>query len=253
MFTRPLTIILPYYENPLMLAYQYKNFRRMAAPVRQAICLIVVDDGSKDDPAVAEDIGVDLVLYRMLVDVRWNQDACRNLGAHLARTEWILMTDMDHLVPEQTLSHILAHPLNEDTVYTFDRVMAPRLSPCRPHPNSWLMTRSMYDRIGGYDERFAGFYGTDGDFSARVREAAKGVQRLDYALVFVPSQLVADAWTRRYGRKEPVDVEAIPRIAAARNALPDWRPLTLSFPWTPVGPSDRIEPRVSEPKKTLAK
>ena len=96
------------------------------------------------------------------------------------------------------------------------------------------MTRSTYDQIGGYDERFAGFYGTDGDFSARAHAAVKSVERLDCQLVFVPSQLVSDAWTRRYERKEPVDIEAVPRITAARNALPAWRPLTLSFPWEPV-------------------
>jgi hypothetical protein len=47
-------------------------------------------------------------LYRMGVDVPWNMDACRNLAASQAKTDWLLLTDIDHLVPEKTWRKITA-------------------------------------------------------------------------------------------------------------------------------------------------
>ncbi len=59
------------------------------------------------------------------------------------------------------------------------RVDAPNLTPYKPHPNTWLLTTDLFYRIGGYDERFSGFYGTDGEFRNRVQRTADeiGVKR----------------------------------------------------------------------------
>jgi hypothetical protein len=40
----------------------------------------------------------------MREDIAWNQDACRNLAVSLARTEWVLLTDMDHVPTEALLA-----------------------------------------------------------------------------------------------------------------------------------------------------
>ena len=71
-----------------------------------------------------------------------------------ATTEWALMTDIDHLLPEETLRSLLTRDLDPREVYRLARVDAPDLTPYKIHPNTWLMTRAMYDSIGGYDERF---------------------------------------------------------------------------------------------------
>lgn len=231
---RDITIVTAYYENPQMLRYQYRHLKRMPEEIRRHVSLIVVDDGSPEFPAVKAEEDPNVRLFRMMVDVRWNQDACRNLGVHQARTDWILLTDIDHVVPTGVLERILSTPLDPTAVYRFRRRLAPDMQPFRPHPNSWLMTRQTYEAIGGYDERFAGFYGTDGDFSERVAATASQVAWFPGALVFVTPRLISDACTRRYGRKEPMDREAIPRITAERAKIADWRPLTLSFPWREV-------------------
>jgi hypothetical protein len=102
---RHVTLCLAYYRNPGMLQEQYDNLRGMPISLRQCLSLIVVDDGSPEAPAIPPDpdLGIwSFALFRMLVDVPWNQDACRNLAmSHV--DGWALLTDMDHMPPEAAL------------------------------------------------------------------------------------------------------------------------------------------------------
>lgn len=244
MSRRGVTLVLPYYRNPDMLARQYANIAALPADVRGALQLIVVDDGSPKTPAfppggvktaaeaVAE-LGIaGFQLYRVEVDVRWNWLTCRNIGVEKAKTEWVLLTDMDHLTPEDTLRRITEHKLNPRKAYRFSRLDLPDLTPYKPHPNSWLMTRELFDKIGGYDERFSGFYGTDGEFRDRVRANAEVVM-LDQPLIRVPREVVPDASTTTYLRKQPEDHDGVTRIRA-RIAAEGGRPHRLTFPYHQV-------------------
>lgn len=230
---RAITVVMAYYENPTMLKRHYAAFAAMSEPVRERVCLIVVDDGSPEHPAQPEDCGIAFELYRMGVDIRWNQDACRNLGVDRACGGWILLTDIDHMIPESTLRGIMRAELNPNVVYKFARVSEPDMFPYKPHPNSWLMTKAMYDKIGGYDERFAGLYGTDGDFRDRTQAKAY-IDTLPWPLVRVPREVTPDASTTTYLRKQEIDAEGIPRVKMERAAEPGWQTKRLTFPWTKV-------------------
>ncbi len=230
---RSLTLVLAYYENPFMLGRQMAALSMMEPSTKKGLRLIVVDDGSPKAPARAMETGVPIEIYRMGLDVRWNQDACRNLGVDRARDGWILMTDIDHLVPEETIKRLLETDLDPDKVYKFSRISEPDMAPYKPHPNSWLMTKAMFDRIGGYDERFAGYYGTDGDFRDSVSRVAETVV-LPLTLVRVPREVTPDASTTTYLRKQPEDAINIPRIKHERGQNPNWRPLRGLFPWTRI-------------------
>lgn len=242
MSRRPITLILPYYENPVMLVGQLEYLGGLPAEVRRGVQLIVVDDGSPDHPA--EDVGIPaqwqartavacFQLFRVDVDVRWNWLTCRNIGVEHAKTEWVLLTDIDHLVPERTWRRLQEHKLNPRNVYRFSRVDAPSLTSYKPHPNSWLMTREMFDKIGGYDERFSGFYGTDGEFRDRVRGTAKEIVMLDEPLIRVPREVVPDASTTRYLRKQPEDHDGVTKVRA-RIAREGGRPRRLTFAYHQV-------------------
>ena len=233
-FYRDITIVFAYYMNPSMLTRHYDLFRELPLKFKQHLKLIVVDDGSPEPIQEAKrHVGLPIELYRVGVDVRWNQDACRNIGVHHVKTEWVLLTDIDHLIPQATLEKILTIKLDRAQVYKFSRVSLPDLEPYKPHPNSWLMTKDMYERIGGYDERFAGYYGTDADFRNRVAKQATMVT-LGCHLIRVPREVVPDASTTTYERKTPEDKEAIPRIRAARSQEADPRPKRLTFPYSRV-------------------
>lgn len=243
---RRFTLCLPFYCNAGMLERTYQAMEQLPEEVRENIGMIVVDDGTPEPyaPAFGRSIGLPLSVYRIDVDIRWNQDAARNIAVHHCRTRWALMTDIDHLVPLATWQYLIRTKLNRDYVYRFSRMTIEKddghfgkkcvVTPYKPHPNSWLMTSDMYDRIGGYDESFAGHYGTDAEFRDRVVKTALGIQMLDSVLLRVPRTTIPDASTTTYTRKgDPVDSGAIQRIKAQR--FPGWSPKRLSFPYREIG------------------
>lgn len=218
---KPFTLIVPYYENPQALAWQTDRWSRYAAGLMR---VIVVDDGSPDNPAPTS-LWYDL--YRIEVDVRWNWLAARNIGAHMAEPGWILLTDMDHVIPPATMERLLWGEHDPSIIYRFSRSEADG-TPVHPHPNSWFMTRDMFWRIGGYDEALSGYYGTDGEYRRRAAATAP-IRILTDKLV--RHEFYLDASTTRYERKQPEDAVVQMRIASRGK---DWKPRVLSFPWHAV-------------------
>lgn len=240
---RRFTLVLPYYDNPNMFREQQKCWAKLSADIREALDVIVVDDCSPTSPAV-DALDLEAVstlksfrMYRTGVDVRWNWLFCRNLGAEKAETPWLLLTDMDHVIPEATWRRLMRDKLDELNAYRLSRVEAPKNRPCNPHPNTWIMTRHMFlNRIGGYDERMSGFYGTDGQFQGRVALWAQNVVILsEVAIVYGPN-VIPDAYTTRYGRREPQDIEAKQMFKVLRGET-GYTPSRLTFPWSQVYPS----------------
>ncbi len=227
---RQVSLVLPYYENPLMLAVQCDDMRWLPRDLAANVEIVVVDDGSPSKPALLPtDLGVDTKLYRVKVDVRWNQHAARNIGAAHAKHEWLLLTDIDHRVPIPTWREVLTAELDEDRCYDFGRRTVKGFK--HNHPNSWLMTRTLFDKIGGYDERLSGWYGTDHDFKRRALKCFGGSMA---PLLLIDRDGVPDANTVTYERKTAEDRRNVLRIYAERAKIPDWRPLRLTFPYERV-------------------
>lgn len=222
------TFVYPYYENPKFLARQLSIWSSYPDDVRRRIHVIVVDDGSPSVPAVdvirANYVDVNLRLFRIDVDVRWNWLAARNIGAHHADDGWLVMTDMDHVIEPQLAQFLIEGAFDPRVIYRFSRCEHTG-SPVHPHPNSMLMMRSMFWRIGGYDEALSGHYGTDGDWRRRCAAAAP-VKTLRWALIRY--EYVDDSSTTTYKRKQPEDAGKKAIIAKRSKG---WRPKTLSFPY----------------------
>lgn len=234
-----LTLIMAYYDNPTMLKKQLENIAGYSRDIKDRLELIVIDDCSPRWPATFEiDPGIPMQLYRTSFDIAWNQDFCRNLGAYKARTDWLLLTDIDHLVPESTMHSIFNHnDIKPCIVYKFSRINVD-LQPYKPHPNSWLMTREFYTgTLHGYDERFAGYYGTDGDFRDRINKFTN-IEQLPYPLIRVGRETIPDASTTTLERKKPEDGQAIARIKKDRglNSVP----LILSYAFEEIFYEDKI-------------
>lgn len=232
---REFTLVMAYYLNRGMLIEQAEHWRKLPQDIAARLHVVIVDDGSPEDAAreamrsISPPPLASLQIWRMLVDVPWNQDACRNLGVREAQSEWLLLTDMDHIVPAATWRRLMQGKLSKQAVYRFGRISAPSMEPYKSHPNSWAMTRTTYWECGGYDERLAGNYGTDGDFLVRVRSRRNIVELAD-VLVRVPREVIPDASTRTLRRKQPEDKENIRRLLYARANDEHWHPLHFSFP-----------------------
>jgi glycosyltransferase involved in cell wall biosynthesis len=228
------TLVMAYYDNRHMLIEHARHWNdNLPRELARKLHVVVVDDGSPNAPAIdalrtiALPTLASVQIWRMLVDVPWNQDAARNLGVKHAPTEWLLLTDMDHIVPPQTWDRLMRGQLDKRSVYRFGRVSAPKMEPYKRHPNSWALTKRTYWDCGGYDERLAGNYGTDGDFLVRVKHR-RTIVDLCEVLVRVPREVVPDASTTTLKRKDPAEKDNIRRLLAERAA--DWHPLHFSFP-----------------------
>ena len=224
---KTLTLVFPYYENPAFLDTQCGVWRSYPPDLAAKLTVVVVDDGSPEPCVYPRDLPCRFRLFRIGVDVRWNWLAARNIGAHHAETGWVLLTDMDHIVPSETLRAVMAGQHDPSVVYALSR-REHTGEAITPHSASFLMTRDMFWKIGGYDEALSGFYGSDGDYRRRmaavapVRILSDHLERHEY---------VGDSSTVRYKRKQPEDAN-VSRLIAKRGK--GWRPRVLSFPYTEV-------------------
>jgi hypothetical protein len=228
---KPLTLIMPYYENPLTLAAHLERWHGWSSAARAHIKAFIVDDGSPVNPAESVlktvDCPIPVRLFRIDVDVRWNWLAARNLAFHLADDAWNVVTDIDHIIPPETAEALIWGDHNPRAIYRFSR-QEHTGEDIAPHPNSWFLTREMYWRIGGHDEALSGHYGTDGEYRRRAAKTAPIRIMTDK---LIREEFVGDSSTTRYLRKQPQD-RAVASIVAARGK--DWKPKVLSFPWHEV-------------------
>jgi glycosyl transferase family 2 len=227
---KPVTFIHPYYRNPRFLGVQISWWSTFPEWLRAHLTAIIVDDGSPEPASeVLRNVRhpFPIRLFRIQEDRRWNWLAARNIGFRHAPEGWCLVTDIDHVIPQTTANAVVYGEHDPNVIYGFSRreytgVMVP------PHPNSWLMTRKMFWRVGGYDEALSGYYGTDGDWRRRMAAVAP-IHILSDRLIRHEYQ--QDSSTTAYLRKQPVDA-AVKAIIAKRDK--GWRPKTLSFPYEEV-------------------
>jgi glycosyltransferase involved in cell wall biosynthesis len=205
------TIILPYYRQPAMLARQLQEFAQYPAGIR----LVVVDDGSPEpaEAVIREHPEPRLALYRIGVDVPWNRGEARNLGATVAETDWILHMDIDHVLPVESAHALLALEPEPRKWYRFKRFRVGKADDTRnkdalprdaefgevkPHGDSYLVTKALYWKAGGYNLAFSGCLGGGSPF---LQELAK---------------------------EGPVEVLPIPLHVHTRSSVPDSSDWSLS-------------------------
>lgn len=226
----PVTLILPFYQNPQFLRRQIEQWRVYPRDLVNAFSVIVVDDGSPT-PAVEALRGVvrpsNFRLFRIEQDIRWNWLAARNIGAYQATDGWLLLTDMDHVLPAETLRSIVYGVHDPETIYVFSRREHTGKA-IAPHSASFLMTRAMFWRVGGYDERCSGFYGSDGLWRRRCEQVAP-IRLLSDELVRYEFQ--GDSSTTTYQRKQSQDVGLHALVASFPKGS---APLTMSFAYHEV-------------------
>lgn len=223
------TLIYPYYDNPQFLADQLHIWRQYPDVLQFNLTIIIVDDGSPESPAgpvVARGkAGLSIRVFRILEDRPWNWLAARNIGFHHAAEGWCLVTDMDHVVPVETMAKCVYGRHDPKVVYAFARRehTGDRI---HPHSASFFMTRALFWTVGGYDERYSGVYGTDGLYRRRLAAVAP-IRILSDDLVRF--EYVGDSSTTRYQRKQPAD--ATRKHAITATIAPGSPPKVLSFPY----------------------
>jgi hypothetical protein len=231
-------VVFAYYDNPNMLELQWREIASYPAEIRDELEIIVVDDGSPTFPAkdVPRPQGLPQVaIYRITEDIRWNQDAARNIGAYEARAPWLLLTDIDHVVPASSLVTILEGERSEHSFYTLGRIKFYGGEARESHPNSYLMTKKLYWDIGGHDEDYAGVYGKDFLFRKRALRRSNEVHLPEIVLARVGTAAVKDAGTTTITRKNRLFRRVWGYLLEWLKAMKLWRGVqTLSYPYEKV-------------------
>ncbi len=223
---KDLTFIYTYYNQQEMLRIQLDAWSAYPEELRRRIQFLLVDDCSQRPAAeLVGDSSLDLAIYRVLEDLYCNIGGARNLGTHVAETDWILHSDMDHVIPPEAARGMLELAgENARKIYKFQRI-DPESGKTKIHPGTMLLTRRLYWEVGGCDEDFVGNYGqTDIHFFHRADKIVETEMRQDIQLVI-----------HRIGEtpidRSPEKLEPNRQLFESKKASGDWSEEFLRFPW----------------------
>ncbi len=143
--------------------------------------------------------GLDISLYRIKEDIFQNITGARNLAFTQAEEGWVWSTDIDHVIPAESIKNFLDIELNPKYYYSPARRLMKSLDGkselIRRHGDSYIITRKMFWEVGGYDEQYTGYYYNGPYFLFRkaLQQESKKVELDDvYALLFGPD-VITDA------------------------------------------------------------
>jgi glycosyltransferase involved in cell wall biosynthesis len=153
---------------------QIKHYRKIGLP--EDVEIVFVDDGS-DPPlrSIFEHSGLNLRWFATHNYREWTQPAARNLGVKNARGEYVICTDIDHIISSQVVE-LARNPgdwdiirfsrqvavLDEEGNFTQDMDVLRSYGYNRdginiaPHGNSYIFNRNLYLRLGGVSEQHVG-------------------------------------------------------------------------------------------------
>jgi len=156
-----LAYIIPIFFNQKDTATLTRLLRTYASyspELTRRIMFIIVDDHSPIDIKIPDDINLNYRLYRVDSDIMWNQAGARNLGATMSPAPRLILTDVDHVFPEQLLTDICNSPVPLKNIYKFKRNNSDGTKRST-HANTFYLSKGTFTNALGYDEEFCGHYG----------------------------------------------------------------------------------------------
>jgi len=179
-----LTIVHPFYNEKDRFDRQFKIWKEYSDEIKRAVTFSIVDDFSMPPvhdwlpPSIKKRLDINLVVHRVMDDLKWNTPGALNLGVHTAPTDWVLIMDSDCIMHEEMLRKLLFElSPNEENAYYFMRKRITddpiKAAVIRPLSCAILINKSLFESVGGFDEDFTGSrsggYGAfDWDFGNRV-------------------------------------------------------------------------------------
>ena len=190
-----LSVVIAVLESYEVVRRQLLHFNRMNLEYEAEF--IIVDDGSAPPIAsfIIEHNAYDFSRLNYVIietgDLRpWSQPCARNLGADIAVSNKLLMTDIDHILTEEAIRYCIdsdddkvMFPRKYGVLNTVGQVTQDRGTLASygldsdevslyngHHYNTFMMKKEIFDELGGYNESYCGKYGGDDtDFSRRYR------------------------------------------------------------------------------------
>jgi len=229
MIKKHLTILVPYYKQPLMLRRQIEEWWKYNVAYKDNLTIIVVDDGSPLKAAhhvlcdaVLPDL--DIRLYQIKENIPWNTPGVFNLGFSEAPDGWVLLNGIDHLLPADEFEKVMRDGVlggGLDPAYAYRPARAKvkpdgSLDQYKPPYGILFIQRAVFWQVGGYDEDFSGCYGSNSSlFQKSLQKHAPIINKEEYHMWYFNRAMIEDASVTDWGRKESK------RAVALNEALTD--------------------------------
>ena len=168
--------MIAFFESYGAVARQVKYFNKMNLP--DDIEFIFIDDGS-DPPHRRDDYQLKNLTLLHTNDKRpWTQGLARNMGAKVAKGEYLMVTDIDHIFSREAIDDV--YNFTEDRMnfrrffgvlledgtlsqepkdleeYGMDmnRLKRSRGLYASVHENTYAIKKTLFDELGGYDLKY---------------------------------------------------------------------------------------------------
>jgi glycosyltransferase involved in cell wall biosynthesis len=135
-----------------------RRYEKYSPELLDHMQFVAVDDGSPMEYEIPE-FNLNIIWLRITEDIPWNQGGARNLGVLYAKSDKVLMTDLDFEFPEDTLIKMAGMKECGRHFYKIHTKDPSTGRVTRGHPNTFLMSRARFLRFFGCDEEFCGHYG----------------------------------------------------------------------------------------------
>lgn len=220
------TVIHPYYEGAAAIATHFGCWAEYPPEFLENLQLIFVDDGSPTQPlekALPKKTNIDLSAFKIDIDIPWNDGGARNLGAHFAKADWMIMLDLDKRLPVEEMRKLWNMKLDPKCFYKFFHA-----GPKGSYANQIIINRELYMSLGGYNEDHSGGRGGSGSFFRTLDEAGIEMKVLDLTLRHISAGKVQVLDRRKMSVEEKA-------AAAGRPVRQPHEPATmLRFPWRQI-------------------
>lgn len=162
-----LSIVIAVLNSHEIVRRQILHYEKMGLP--DDIEILFIDDGSY--PALQSDTTLKNFTIYATKDYRpWTVELARNFGIEKARGEYVLITDMDYIIPMSCIESALDLKedkssirrefgiLDENGDFTQDMDILKSYGLVKdnvkmsPHPNNFIMRKSTFDVVGLFDE-----------------------------------------------------------------------------------------------------
>lgn len=147
-------------ENISAVISLLEHYQTYPSELLDLIEFIIVDDGSPVEYQVP-DLALNMTWLKIDQDIPWNQAGARNLGVMYAKSDRILLTDLDHAFPAETLQHLVERRNPGRNFFKVYRTWPETQTLRKGHSNIFFMSRARFLRFYGYDEEFSGHYGAE--------------------------------------------------------------------------------------------
>ena len=180
------------------------RYEAFSSEIKKKLFITIVDDGS---PFILHnlltELNLNITFLKIKENIRWNSGGAKNLGACYTSCKKLIITDNDHFIPEETIKWAISKNI-KNKIFMFDRIKSTSESPCNIHPNSFLISKSDYFLIHGYNEKYCGMYGDDIPFRIKLWNSGKQLLLTKHVIIVYDFNETKNYIKNHYKRIVPI-------------------------------------------------